>query len=123
MTIITALKGLVARFSSKNTARATNGIAQKKIEIPSHLAYSLQQIMRDKEAFIYLMRMFWQARFDKMSQDYLPAMDWLSRTFLPPDVVATSYHYPSRHGPACLSGLDHYDLAKQVATLAYTRTC
>lgn len=111
--------GILSAFGRDNAGQVAPEV-DAQVDVPSDLMPALRSIMRDQESFIYLLRMFWQVRFDKMSSDYLPAMDWLTRTFLPPDVVASSYHYPSRQGPSCFKELDHYALAREVAKKAFS---
>lgn len=38
-----------------------------------------------RKEFIYLLRMFWQARFDKMDSESIEVFDYLSKNMLPAD--------------------------------------
>lgn len=39
-----------------------------------------------RESFVYMLRMLWQARYDKMSSETKENFDWISKNFLPDSV-------------------------------------
>lgn len=42
-----------------------------------------------RESFVYMLRMLWQARYDKMSSETKNNLDWISKNFLPDSVPYT----------------------------------
>lgn len=48
-----------------------------------HNKTPIQAKSETKESFCYLMRMFWQSRYDKMSTEHVKFFDWISVNMLP----------------------------------------
>lgn len=61
-------------------------------EIPEPVRFCLEKYFSDaeknqsRETFVYMLRMFWQARYDKMNSASKNSFDWISQNILPADV-------------------------------------
>lgn len=64
-----------------------------------------------RDSFVYILRMFWQARFDKMSPLYQENLDWVSFNFLPENVEYTGIKFGEN---LVSSDFDHYELATSI---------
>lgn len=53
-------------------------------KVPQDSPIGAKQYVR--ESFVYMLRMLWQARYDKMSVETKDNFDWISRNFLPDGV-------------------------------------
>ena len=57
----------------------------------------------------YSLRMFWLGRYDKLQSNELPALDWLTRHCLPPEIRANFDGF--KPGKVHFQGEDHHSLA------------
>lgn len=86
-------------------------------EIPESVRVFLDKYLsekdkiKSKEMFVYMLRMFWQSRYDKMNSSSKENFDWLSQHFLPENVV---YSGVQLHTNLISSDLDHTKLASDV---------
>lgn len=65
-----------------------------------------------RESFVYMLRMFWQARYSKMASDNKKHFDWISKKFLPNGVT---YLGPVNTGELLIpSDFNHDQLAEDV---------
>lgn len=76
------------------------------------LPYLTRPNMKEsRDSFVYILRMFWQARFDKMNSLYKENLDWISSNFLPENVEYTGIKFGEN---LVSSDFDHYELATSI---------
>jgi hypothetical protein len=63
-----------------------------------------------QEGFVYMLRMFWQARYDKMDGDSKALFDWLSSNMLSEDVE----YKGTKRAQLIINHDDHHRLAREV---------
>lgn len=91
-------------------------------EIPANVQVFLERYFSEKtksamqEGFVYMLRMFWQSRYDKMNTDHKDCFDWISNHCLPQHVVYGGMQYQTN---LISSDFDHTKLATDVFTLLY----
>lgn len=95
-------------------------------EVPENLRATLDELLKLEASGAesgYTLRMFWLGRSDKFASREVPALDWLTRTFSPPQVLAQFDGF--KRGEVAFPHDDHQALARQVmasARLAMTAT-
>lgn len=91
-------------------------------EVPANVQVFLERYFSEKtkssmqESFVYMLRMFWQSRYDKMNADHKECFDWISKHCLPPHIVYGGMQFQTN---LISSDFDHTKLATDVFTLLY----
>lgn len=91
-------------------------------EIPANVQVFLNRYFSEKtkssmqESFVYMLRMFWQSRYDKMNADHKECFDWISNHCLPQHVVYGGLQFQTN---LISSDFDHTQLATDVFKLLY----
>jgi hypothetical protein len=91
-------------------------------EIPANVQVFLERYFSEKtksamqESFVYMLRMFWQSRYDKMNADHKECFDWISLHCLPQHVVYGGLQFQTN---LISSDFDHTQLATDVFKLLY----
>jgi len=91
-------------------------------EIPPNVQIFLDRYFSEKtkagmqESFVYMLRMFWQSRYDKMNADHKVCFDWISQHCLPQHVVYGGLQFQTN---LISSDFDHTQLATDVFKLLY----
>lgn len=70
-----------------------------------------KNLEKSREDFVYLLKMFWQARFNKMSPLYRENFDWVCNNFLPENVEYNGIKFGEN---LISSDIDHTFLAHSV---------
>jgi len=91
-------------------------------EIPANVQVFLDRYFSQKtksemqEGFVYMLRMFWQSRYDKMNAEHKECFDWISLHCLPQHVVYGGLQFQTN---LISSDFDHTQLATDVFKLLY----
>lgn len=85
-----------------------NYLGRWRGKVPSTEADQAREYVR--EGFVYMQRMFWQARFDKMDSDSRDMFDWLSKSLLSEDVSYTGI----KHSQLLIDHGNHSQLANEI---------
>lgn len=91
-------------------------------DIPDNVQVFLDRYFSGKtkaamqESFVYMIRMFWQSRFDKMNAVHKECFDWISHHCLPQHVVYSGVQFQTN---LISSDFDHTKLANEVFNLLY----
>lgn len=88
-----------------------NTILQKEVGDACKNAATLEDV---HEAFTertgYMLKMFWLGRADKINSELRPCLDWMTRSFVPPDVLRASAYSDFRNGEVQFKRRDHTTL-------------
>lgn len=122
--MLNAIRKIIKR-SIKAAAPTSQDLSSSfaHVTIPDDLRNDAMLTLRDADASTYLLRMFWQGRLGKIDPYKLPVLDWMTRSFLPADIVLASYTNPAMTKIATFDGLDHRELADQVIAGLTTWAC
>jgi hypothetical protein len=91
-------------------------------KVPANVQVFLDRYFSEKtkaamqESFVYMLRMFWQSRYDKMNADHKVCFDWISQHCLPQHVVYGGLQFQTN---LISSDFDHTQLATDVFKLLY----